>query len=223
LEEPPCKENVGIENAGIGDVGIENAGICDVGIVNAGICDVGIENAGIGDVGIENAGMENAGIGDDGMEDIVVSADVAIDDPDRVDPVIGGTVTSDAPARPWAWAACPSVRMAAIMPTRIALIVSVLRQLKPLDETNSRSIVIQGRELKISFFVQGGLRERLQPDSPPVKCRCTPRHFTSNPPGGGIAPPRLPSSHGWGHFALPAGSYSCGSGAGGAKGTTTTF
>jgi len=211
-----------MENAGIGDVGIVNAGIGDVGIVNAGIGDVGIVNAGMDDCGMENAGIENAGICDDGKEDIFVSADVAIDDPDRVDPVIGGTVTSDAPARPWAWAACPSVRMAATMPTRIALIVSVLRQLKPLDETNSRSIVIQGRELTISFFVQGGLRERLQPAPPPVKCRCTPRHFTSNTPGCGIAPRRLPPP-GWGHFALPAGSYNCGSGAGGAKGTTTTF
>ena len=201
---------------------MENAGIGDVGIVNAGIGDVGIVNAGMDDCGMENAGIENAGICDDGKEDIFVSADVAIDDPDRVDPVIGGTVTSDAPARPWAWAACPSVRMAATMPTRIALIVSVLRQLKPLDETNSRSIVIQGRELTISFFVQGGLRERLQPAPPPVKCRCTPRHFTSNTPGCGIAPRRLPPP-GWGHFALPAGSYNCGSGAGGAKGTTTTF
>jgi hypothetical protein len=222
LEEAPCIENVGMENAGIGDVGIVNAGIGDVGIVNAGIGDVGIVNAGMDDCGMENAGIENAGICDDGKEDIFVSADVAIDDPDRVDPVIGGTVTSDAPARPWAWAACPSVRMAATMPTRIALIVSVLRQLKPLDETNSRSIVIQGRELTISFFVQGGLRERLQPAPPPVKCRCTPRHFTSNTPGCGIAPRRLPPP-GWGHFALPAGSYNCGSGAGGAKGTTTTF
>jgi hypothetical protein len=142
LEEAPCIENVGIEN-----VGIENAGIGDDGIENAGIGDVGIENAGIGDVGIENDGIVNAGIGDDGMEDVPMEVsviDVPAIDPVIDDPVIGGSVMPDAP-RLWAWAACPSVRVAATMPKRIALIVSVLRQLKPLDETSFRSIVIQGR------------------------------------------------------------------------------
>jgi hypothetical protein len=134
----------------------------NVGMENAGIGDVGIENAGIGDVGMENAGIENAGIGDDGMEDAVISEDVVIAGTVMEGDVIGGTVMPDSP-RLWAWAACPSVRVTATTLTSIAFIVSVLRQLKPLDETNSRSIVIQGREIKTSFFMQGGLRERLQP------------------------------------------------------------
>jgi hypothetical protein len=41
------------------------------------------------------------------------------------------------PARLWACAASPSVRVAATTVTRIALIVSVLRSLNPLDRTSS--------------------------------------------------------------------------------------
>jgi pentapeptide repeat protein len=145
LEEAPCIENAGIADAGIEDVGIGDVGIDNVGIENAGIVDVGIENAGIERVGIENEGIENAGIGDDGIEDVVISADVAMDGTLIEGTVIDGAVMLDVPPRLWAWAACPSVRVAATMLTRIALIVSVLRSLKPLDETNSPSIVIQAQ------------------------------------------------------------------------------
>ena len=221
MAEAPCIENAGIENdgienAGIGDDGIENAGIGEVGMENAGI-----ENAGIDDDGIENAGIENAGIGDDGMEDAVISEDVVIAGTEMEDEedVIGGTVMP-APPRLWAWAASPSVRVAATTLTRIALIVQVLRCMMPLDETNSRTIVIQVRELKLSFFVPGGLRERSQPD------------FT-----GGQGPVHVPAISqvirqvvGWPHPSLRLGGIayfvgSMGSSAGfsgGANGTTTT-
>jgi len=94
---------------------------------NAGIGDDGIENAGIGDDGIENDGIENAGIGDDGIEDVVILADVAIAGTVIEGTVIEGAVMLADPARLWAWAASPSVRVAATTVTRIALIVSVLR------------------------------------------------------------------------------------------------
>ncbi|MGO9303387.1 MAG: hypothetical protein ACLP3R_06740, partial [Candidatus Korobacteraceae bacterium] len=105
----------------MGDDGIENAGIGD-----AGIGDDGIENAGIGD-----DGTENAGIGDDGIADVFISADVAIAGTVIEGTVIEGAVMLADPARLWACAASPSVRVAATTVTRIALIVSVLRSLNP--------------------------------------------------------------------------------------------
>ena len=61
------------------------------------------------------------------MEEDVVVKDVAIEGTVMEGTVIGGTVMLDVPPRLWAWAACPSVRVAATTLTRIALIVSVLR------------------------------------------------------------------------------------------------
>lgn len=68
MDEPPFRENAGIEDFGIDDAGIEDAGIPEWGIENAGIEDFGIENAGIEDFGIEVFGTENVGMENRGIE-----------------------------------------------------------------------------------------------------------------------------------------------------------